>query len=527
MPTLLLRFGIGIVACVVCFALPARNFADDWPMWGRDWSHYAVSPEKGAPVDFAFDVVSEGKLVSRAKNIAWSTRIGDRPYGTPVIADGMIWVGTSQPYGTAKNDDNTVLMCFREHDGKLLYQHASPRNGKAQGPEKPAKDIIEALGRVFLPQPEIDVRMRCSPLVEGNRLWHINYRSEVEYLDLRPLKRGTGDPKVLWSVDMRKEFGVGPALPWCPALAGLAPSVVGYKDWLYISTANGDESATGLASDAPSLLCLEKATGKLVWKDNLPGKNIIQFQMSTPLVMEVKGRAQVIFGQGDGWIRSFDAKTGALIWKCDLNRKDAKFSYGRSNNERNYIVATPVAYDGRVYVATGQDTGKEGYGCLFCIDPTREGDVSRELEAEPGKGKRNANSAVVWSTREAKAPSEPKSLAGREYLFGNTICTCVIHEGLVYAAETGGWLHCFDARTGEHLWVHDARAGIQKSPLCVDGKVYVADEDGEILIFACGLQKKLLGTVDVGQEIRANPIFANGTLYLASDRDLFAIREKK
>jgi outer membrane protein assembly factor BamB len=479
-------------------------------MWGRDWSHSAVSPEKGSPLDFAFDVRVDGIVTSRAKNITWTAAIGSRPVGTPVVAGGMIWVSVGPVNGSPKADDTTVLMCFRESDGKLLYRHDSPPK------------------RGGMPE-DVPARMRRSPLVEGNRLWHINYRSEVECLDLEPLQRGTGDPKALWSVDMRTEYGVEPAFPWCFALAGLAPSVAGYKDWLYIATANGRDETDGRlhAPDAPSLLCLEKATGKLVWKDNSPGKNILQYQMSTPLNMEVKGRAQVIVGQGDGWLRSFDAKTGALIWKCDLNRKDAEFKYGQSDNERHYIIATPVAYDGRVYIATGQDTGNPSCGCLFCIDPTREGDVSRELEAEPGKGKRNANSAVIWSTREAKTPAEPKSLAGRGYLFGNTVCTCAIQDGLVYAVETDGFLHCFDAKTGELLWVHDAKAQFQTSPLCVDGKVFVVDEDGEILIFASGVQKNLLATIDAGQQIRANPVFANGTLYITTDQTLFAIREKK
>src|SRR5262249_19185485 len=187
-----------------------------------------------------------------------------------------------------------------------------------------------------------------------------------------------------------------------------------------------------------------------------------------------------------------------------------------------------VVYDGKIYIATGQDIEHyTGYGCLFCIDPTKEGDVSPELETEPGKGKPNPNSAVVWSTRGAKPPKLPKSISEREYLFGRTISTCVICNDLVFAPEVDGYLHCFDAKTGKHHWVHDAKSAFRTSPLCVDGKVYTVTEDGEILIFACGKEKRLLATIESNRPLAANPIFANGTLYITTEITLFAIREKK
>jgi len=480
-------------------------------MWGRDWSHNAVSPEKGAPVDFAFELRDDkGKITTPAKNILWSVPAGGRAVGTPVVADGLIWVGTTNRHDPKKKADQAILMCFRERDGKLLYQYTSPRLGKG------ANTFEDFPGS----------GMGCSPLVEGDRLWLINNRSEVVCFDLAPLKKDEREPKLLWSVDLRKEFGVVPHFPLM--MAGFHASVAGYKDWLYIVTGNGvDEGHINLpAPDAPSLVCLEKTSGKLLWKDNSPGKNIINYQTSTPLVMEINGKAQVIVGQGDGWLRSFDAKTGRLIWKCDLNPKGAKFDWGRG--KANPILATPVAYDGLIYIAPG--LGVEwsvGYGCLFCIDPIKEGDVGPELETEAGKGKPNANSAVVWSTRDASVAGMPRFITDREYLFGRTICSCTIHDGLVYAAENDGFLHCFDAKTGKHYWVHDTKASLRITPLCVDGKVYLITDDQDILIFACGKAKRLQATIDTGKWSAANLIFANGTLYLTTDRTLFAIREKK
>src|SRR5262249_35097051 len=149
----------------------------------------------------------------------------------------------------------------------LLYQYVSPRLGKG------ANGFEDFPG----------TGMGCSPLIEGNRLWLINNRSEVVWFDIEPLKKGAAEPKLLWSVDLRKEFGVITHFPMM--MFGFHASVVGYKDWLYIVTGNGvDEThVTVPAPDAPSLVCLEKAGGKLVWKDNSPGKNILEHQVATPL----------------------------------------------------------------------------------------------------------------------------------------------------------------------------------------------------------------------------------------------------
>ena len=88
-----------------------------------------------------------------------------------------------------------------------------------------------------------------------------------------------------------------------------------YKDWVYVTTGNGIDYASGkvAAPDAPSLVCFHKDSGKVVWRDNSPGKHILEGQWSNPLVCEVKGRAQVVVAQGDGWLRSFDPATGK-IW---------------------------------------------------------------------------------------------------------------------------------------------------------------------------------------------------------------------
>jgi outer membrane protein assembly factor BamB len=336
---------------------------------------------------------------------------------------------------------------------------------------------------------------------------------------------------------MRKELDILPHLPLMHA--GFAASVAGYKDRLYVVTHNGvDEShITVPKPEAPSLVCLEKATGKVLWKDNSPGKSILDYQVSSPLVIEVKGQPLVIVGQGDGWLRGFDCATGKLIWKCDLNPKDSVHELGGVGT-RNSIVATPIYYEGCIYIATGQDPEHStGPAAFYCIDPTKQGDVSRELEAGPKKGKLNPNSAVVWYTPTEVPADAPRVLVGkkkrdllresRDFYYGRTIASCIAHEGLVYAAELGGFLFCFDAKTGKLYWISDLKGSIWGQPLWVDGKVYVGTDMGDVFVFAAGKVLKQLAKIEGEDRISAGLVFANGNLYVTLDSTLHVARSPK
>jgi outer membrane protein assembly factor BamB len=243
----------------------------------------------------------------------------------------------------------------------------------------------------------------------------------------------------------------------------------------------------------------------------------------------------VIVGQGDGWLRSFDAATGKLLWRFDLNPKSAKWELGGAGT-RSGVIATPVLHDGRVYIGPGQDAEHgDGPGCLYCIDPTKTGDVSRELDDGPGKGKPNPDSAAVWHTFGPFAGGVPGHNSKKNileirsdgYLFGRTISSCTVHDRLVYAADIAGFFFCFDARTGKPYWIHDLKSQVYGQPLWADGRVLVATEDGDIWVFAHGKDKKQLAKVEGPQPVRPGLVFANQTLYVAGERTLFAIRTPK
>jgi outer membrane protein assembly factor BamB len=282
-------------------------------------------------------------------------------------------------------------MCLRESDGKLLYEYVSPR----------------------LPNSVNDVGwggLGCSPLIEGDRLWFTTNRCETVSLDIGPLKRGEGEPRLAWKVDMMNELGVFPRalLMGPPRTCSIAAS---YKDRIFVGTGNGvDQSYSKVsAPEAPSLICLDKNTGELLWKDNSPGANILHAQLPSPLVIEINGRGQVITPQGAGWVRSFDALTGEVIWAFDINPKTSMWVLGRG--ARNEILATPVLHDGRIYIASGQyPEHGDGPGRLCCIDPTKTGDNSSELAVDAdGNGIPHRRLQAVDATKGERAVRNPNS----------------------------------------------------------------------------------------------------------------------
>jgi outer membrane protein assembly factor BamB len=498
-----------ILAIIGCGSRLA--WSDDWPMWGRDQTRNMVSPEKNAPTEWQVEVRDrDGKIVKPGRNIKWSAELGTRSMFSPVVSNGLVWVATNNelPRDLRHKGDASVLMCFRENDGKFLWQYVSPRLPSGQLNDWPRSCI-------------------GGPLVEGDRLWLITNRCEALGLDIAPLRAGKAEGNVIWKVDMKKEYGVFRHNGGMGE--GLAcASVALYKDRVFVPTGNGvDEGHVNVpAPDAPSLICFNKEKGKELWKENSPGKGILHEQCATPLVVEVGGKAQVVMPHGDGWLRSFDVETGKLIWKCDANPKDTSYEIG-GRGTKSYFMATPVWHGGRIYIATGQDPEHyDGVGWLLCIDPTKQGDISFELDDKPGKGKPNPNSGVVWRYG-GPTTKEDQARLDRDYYYGRTLSNCVVHDGLVYATEIAGYLHCLDARSGKAHWVHDLKAAPWGSPLWVDGKIYLPTEDGDVWIFTHGKDKKEPKKIEMNTSIRSSPIFANGVLYIATESRLYAIQEKK
>jgi outer membrane protein assembly factor BamB len=355
----------------------------------------------------------------------------------------------------------------------------------------------------------------------------------------------------MWIYDMMADKGVSQH-NMCSC------SVTSYGDLLFVITSNGvDESHIVIPSpDAPSFLCMDKNNGEVLWHDKSPGLNIHHGQWSSPAVAELGGVPQVIFVGGDGYLYSFKADRGQngkgeLLWKFDSNPKTAKLLLG-GEGTRNDIIGTPVIYNDLVYVAVGQDPEHgEGEGRLWCIDPTKRGDVSPTLSMKVEGGSRtpiphrriqavvekegdvevdNPNSAAVWNY-DLSDNNKDGEIDFEEEMH-RTIGSCAIKDDVLYIADLSGLIHCLDAKgsaDGKAIvhFTYDMLAQSWGSPLIADGKVYIGDEDGDLAVFEFGSENaEPIEEISMGSSVYTTPIAANGKLFISTKDKLFCIEKK-
>lgn len=487
-----------LIAIAVLLLLSSHCTAKDWPMRGGSPGRNPVVVDHDFQIDWV--ISKKRQEIDVEKSSRWSAELGHVSCGEPVIANGLVWVGTNNghPRDANKTEDASVLMCFRESDGKFLYQYVSPRR--------------------LAPGYHADwpgTSLASSPLIEGDRLWFCTNRCEVVCLDISPLLKQSGEPVVLWKYDMISELGVYTRSLMIGSHASHC-SVAGYKEFIYVNTTNSRSYTEIPAPDAPSLICLQKADGKLRWQDNSPGANIIDVQHGSPIVIEVEGKAQVVMGQGDGWVRSFDALTGKLIWKFDMNPK--AILRHRYQGNSTHMVATPVFHNQRIYVAGGRERELGAtQGRLYCLNPTKQGDISEELLSTDGEILPNANSGIVW--KYLGHGDKEKD----EEIMHSTLSNVAVHKGFVIACDSHGMVHSLDEQTGEWLWSHDCFSTVIGSPLIVGDKVYITDEDGDLLILELARELKVMQEVLLSSSVETAPVFANETLFITTRDQLIAI----
>jgi len=500
----LYRWRLPIVPALFCAALAGSGRAEDRPQWGERFSRNMISEETSLPASFD---------PATGENVKWSVSLGTESYSTPVISGGRIVVGANngEPRDPRHQGDRGVLLCLDEADGSLHWQLVVPK----------------FQGDIYLDWPGAGI---CSSAtVEGERVYIVTNRAEVLCLDLlgqangndgpyldegrhmvlpdqKPMEVTPIDADILWRFAMPSEVGMHPH-----DAAHSAILIDG--QYLYVNTGNGvDRTHRKIpGADAPSLIVLDKSTGRLIARDGEPiGPRIFHCTWSSPALGVVDGRRLIFFCGGDGVCYAFKALTPGIapgpvqtldrVWRFDCDPTAPKEDLNRYKRNRRVspsnVKSMPVFYKNRIYVTVGGDIwwGKDE-AWLQCIDATRTGDVTE--------------TALLWS-----------------YPLNRHCCsTPSIHNGLVFVADYGRTIHCVDAETGKPYWTHDTRGEMFASTLLADGKVYIGTRRGEFLIFAAEREKKILASIEMGESIAGSPVAANGVLYVATLERLWAIRE--
>jgi outer membrane protein assembly factor BamB len=400
------------------------------------------------------------------RNILWSVELGSDSYGRPVVAGNTVYVGTDNAryMNPAMKEDCGVLMAFRLTDGAFLWQDAAPR-------------VERGLRDFLLPSTT------SAPYVEGTRLYYVTAQCQLRCLETQ------GGPRMVWELDMCASLGVFPH-------EASNSEVLTIGDLLMVCTSNGqNEGHTRVPSPrAPSIVAVDKRTGRVAWRAIGPGANVLHGQWSSPAAANVNGRIEVLFGGGDGWLRAYDAASGHEIWRLDGNPKDARWLPRPGVLSRSSIIASPVFAEGRVFIALGLDPSHgNGPSLIHAISPGGQGDVT--------------TTKLLWTSRQV----------------GRIVGTPIVKDGLLYVGDLGGTIHCLDASTGAQLWAHDTNEAIWGCLLLAGDRLYAGNLEGTMTILRAGRRKELLAHIAMDAPLYSRPAQIGDALCLATARRLYLI----
>jgi outer membrane protein assembly factor BamB len=524
------RFVMLLLAAIFASA-PTRG--DDWPQWGGSSLRNLSSAEKGLPATFHPGKRRRDHLgldPATAKNVRWVARIGGENYSSAVVADGRVYIGTNDEEIDDPRYETTeggVLMCLDEKSGSLIWRLVVP---KLEIDRSKVSEDFDAMKLGICSTVTIDgdrvyvVTNRCEAIcLDADGMADGNdgpFTAEASYMvpsTTKPIELGSADADIVWRFDMLRDLPVFPhdATNCSILIAG---------DCAYVGTGNGVYDGKIVLPTAASLVALDKRTGRLLARDDGSiSAGTFHGQWSSPTLATAGGRELVVYGGGDGACYGFELAPAAgdaaavfrQAWKCDCNPPGYRDRGGEPIDywalvrggartldgdgmlvSPSEIIGSPVFHDERIYVTIGQDPlHGAGRGALTCLRADGSGDVSQ--------------TGVLW-----------------RYLgIGRSLSTVSVADGLVYAAEHAGRIHCLDAATGELAWVYDTREEIWSSTLVADGKVYVGTRRG-LTVLQAGRERKHLGDVRLGSAVWSVPTAANGTLYVASQKNLFAVENQ-
>ncbi len=275
--------------------------------------------------------------------------------------------------------------------------------------------------------------------------------------------------RFLWKVDLgRLDFGAYdiPTFEWGSASSPII--------WNGLVVFQCDTQADSF------IMALDANTGKTVWKtdrDELPS-------WGTPTVATTSDGPQLV-ANASNFIRGYDPRSGKELWRL-----------GRSSK---ITAPTPIFDQDMIVVASGRGPERP----IFVVRASARGD----LTLPEGK---SSSDAVLWSR------------TGR----GSYLPTPLIYKGILYVLSNNGLFDAYDLRTGEELYRQRlplVGSGFSASPVAADGKIYLSNEDGEILVVEAGQKFNHLATNSMGDLLMATPALSNGVMYVRSANTVFAI----
>lgn len=396
-----------------------QTFSADWPEF-RGPTGQGHASETRLPLHW-----------SKTNNVAWKQAVPGLGWSSPVVVEGKVFLTTAVAEG--KENPSLRTLCLDALTGKILW------NTEIFSPSETKSGSIHNKNTYASP----------TPLIHGGRIYVHYGHHGTACVDLKG--------KVLWRNNTLKYspvHGSGASPAWC--------------DGKIVFSVDG-------ASD-PFIVALDAKTGTVAWKVPRESSAKKKFSFVTPLVIEVKGKKQIIT-PGSGVVSALDPKDGREIWRA---------TYGEGYS----VVPRPVFGHGLLFIATGFDRPT-----VIAIRPDGQGDVTQ--------------THVAWTLTKG-APNTPSLLlSGKE----------------LYMVSDGGIASCVDALSGQPHWQERVGGNYSASPLLAGDRIYLQSEEGVGTVIKAAKSFEVLATNNLEERSLASCAAADGGLFIRTLENIYRLSQ--
>lgn len=430
----ILNFSVVILLVIFSFSMTNSLGAsqDVWPTW-RGPEMMGISADGNPPVTW-----------SETENVKWKVELtGDGSDSSPVIWGDKIFFQSAvksdkQPTEVSGGEGEAAsgdmykynLVCLDRNTGKRLWE-------KTVTEAKPHQGHHADHGFASF-----------SPVTDGSYIWACYGSRGMYCYDM--------DGNEIWKKDlitMTTRFGEGNS----PALAG---------DAVIVTTDHEGDSC---------IFAFDKKNGEILWKKERDEAT----SYASPFVVEGYGPLQVV-ASATGKVRSYDVKTGEVIWECG----------GQTKN----VIPTPVMGFGMIYCTSGFRGS-----ALLAIKLGRTGDLT-------------GTDAIAWEVSEA-TPYVPSML-----LYGEQLYVLSVNNAIV---------SCYNAKTGQPYYVKQEMGemkGIYASPVGAAGRVYFVGRNGVTYVLKNTDKYEVLAVNKLDDGIDCSPAIIGDEMYLKGKKYLYCLK---
>jgi outer membrane protein assembly factor BamB len=415
-----LRSFVLIFAVLLLSGVDVR--ADDWPQF-RGPTGQGIAPKGHYPLEW-----------SGTKNVAWRKSIPGKGWSSPIVSGGFVYLTTAVAAVEGNGRDQSLrALCLNAKTGETVWDKEIFRQDGSQSPGIHSKNSHAS----------------PTPLTDGERLYvHFGHQGTA-CLDLQG--------NIIWK---------NRDIHYQPVHGNGGTPILAQNTLVF--------SCDGL--DQPFVVALDRAKGTLLWKMDRNSESVKKFSFSTPLLITVNGKEQII-SPGAGAVCAYDPATGQEIWKVTY--------------EGYSVIPRPVFDHGLLFVSSGFDSP-----VLLAIRPDGQGDVT--------------SSHVAWTLRKG-APLTPSPL---------------LVDDELYLVSDAGIASCLDAKTGKVHWQERIGGNYSASPLYADGRIYCQSEEGTGLVLKAGKRFEVLSRNSLNERTLASYAASDGAFFIRTENHLYRIQER-